>query len=126
MKATTMQITDLITASGKTGPQMTHALKVLGNGDMQLGFLRIANYFLAEGIIVGRLQGVVGGAIGVWLIFLIAKLIKDGREKSKQKEEAKAIMDAFMDYLPPKVGLVPESHVESVLTNNNIQPITEA
>ena len=129
MTATTMQIADLITASGQTGPQMTHALKVLGNGDMQQGLIRIAKFFLAEGksyINIGRLQGVVGGAAVVGLIFLIAKLIKDGREKSKQKEEAKAIMDAFKDYLPPEVGLEPESHEESVLPNNYIQPVTEA
>ncbi|AHM57666.1 hypothetical protein EAL2_808p01610 (plasmid) [Peptoclostridium acidaminophilum DSM 3953] len=126
---TTMQIADLITASGQTGPQMTHALKVLGNGDMQQGLIRIANYFQAEGksyIKVGRLQGVVVGAAGAGLIFLIAKLIKDGREKSKQQEEAKAIMDAFKDNLPPEVRQEPKSHEESVLPNNNIQHVTEA
>lgn len=129
MIATTIQITDLITASGQTGPQMTHALKVLGNGDMQQGLIRIAKFFHAEGksyIKLGRLQGVVGGAAGAGLIFLIIKLIKDGHEKSKHKEEAKAIMNAFKDYLPPEVGQEPESQEESVLPNNNIQPATDA
>lgn len=127
MTVTTMKISDFITTSGHTGPQMTHALKVLGNGDMQQGLIRIAKYSFAEGksyIKVGRLQGVVGGAAGAVLILLIAKFIKDGREKSKQQEEAKAIMDAFKDYLPPKVEQEPESHKESVLPNNNIQPVT--
>lgn len=126
MITTTMQIANLITTSGQTGPQMTHALKVLGNGDMQQGLVRIAKFFLAEGksyIKVGRLQGGVGGAAGTGLIFLIAKLIKHRREKSKQKEEAKAIMDAFKDYLPQEVGQEHESQEESVLYNNNIQPV---
>lgn len=98
MVTTPMYIANLITTGGKTGPQMTHALKVLGNGDMQQGLIRIAKFFLAEGksyIVVGRLQGVVGGAVGTGLIFLIIKLIKDRRKTSKQKEEGKAIMDAF-------------------------------
>lgn len=129
MITTAMQIANLVTTSGQTGPQMSHALKVLGNGDMQQGLIRIAKFFLAEGksyIKVGRLQGVVGGAACVGLIFLIDKLIKDGCEKSKQKEEAKAIMDAFKDYLPPEVLQEPEFQEESVLHNNNIQPVKEA
>lgn len=129
MTATTIQISYLINNSGQTGPQMTHALKVLGNGDMQQGLIRIAKYFLSEGksyIKVGRLQGVVGGAAGVGITFLIAKLIKDGREKSKHQEEAKAIMDAFKNSLPLEVAHEPKSHEESVLPNKNIQPVTEA
>lgn len=100
MITTAMQIADLITADGQTGPRMTHALKVLGNGDMQQGLIRIAKFFLAEGksyIKVGRIQGAVGVAACAGLIFLIAKLIKDGHEKSKQKEEAEAIIGAFKD-----------------------------
>jgi hypothetical protein len=125
----TMQIAALITTNGQTGPQMAHTLKVLGNGDMQQGLIRIAKSFLAEGksyIKVARLQGVVGGAAGAGLIFLIAKLIKDGHKKSKQQEEAKAIMDAFNGSLPLEVGQEPESHKESVLPSNNIQPVTES
>lgn len=107
-----MQITELITTSGQTGPQMTHALKVLGNGDMRQGLIRIAKFFLATGksyIKVARLQGVIGGAAGVGLILLIAKFIKDEREKSKHKEEAEAIMDAFKDFSPPELGQELES-----------------
>lgn len=118
MLSTTKQIEDLITASGQTGPQMTHVLKVLGDGDMQEGLIRIANYFYAEGknyIKVGRLQGVVAGATSAGLIFLITKLINDRREKSKQQEEAKAIIDAFNYCLPAEMGKEAESNKESVL-----------
>ena len=45
MITSTEQIAYIITASGQTGPQMTHALKALGNGNMQQGLIRIAKYF---------------------------------------------------------------------------------
>lgn len=129
MTSTAIQISELINNSGQTGPQMTHALKVLGNGDMQQGLIRIANYFLAESknyIKVGRLQGVAGGAAGVGLILLIIRLIKDGRKKSKHQEEAKAIMDAFKNSLTLEAEHTPEAYEVSILHNKNIQPVTES
>jgi len=116
MITSTEQIAYIITASGQTGPQMTHALKVLGNGNMQQGLIRIAKYFFAEGksyIKVGRLQGAVLGTVGGTTLtlatFMIAKQIKNRREKSKHDEEAEAIISAFTDNIPPEEGQGPET-----------------
>ena len=89
------QIANLIVQNGKTGPEMTHALKDLGEGDMQKGITRIAEYFLTESsnsLKVGRLQGTVGGVVGVGLLLLIIKLFKDSKKNSKRKEEGKVIL----------------------------------
>lgn len=87
-------INDLIKSSGKTAPKMTNALKNIGNGDMQAGIARIADYFTKEGLKVGQVRGLIGGiaiggvAVGS-LIFLIQKVVK---EHKKDKEEGEAIL----------------------------------
>ncbi len=43
MEKTGKQIIDLITDHNKSASYMTHALKILGNGNMQKGFTRIEN-----------------------------------------------------------------------------------
>lgn len=89
------QIANLIVQNGKTGAEMTHALKDLGEGDMQKGITRISEYFLAESansLKVGRLQGTAGGVVGVGLLLLIIKLFKDSKKNSKRKEEGKVIL----------------------------------
>lgn len=43
MEKTGKQIIDLITDHNKSASDMTHALKILGNGNMQKGFTRIEN-----------------------------------------------------------------------------------
>lgn len=98
-----MQIKDLMTRNGKTGPDMTHALKDLGDGDMQRGFARIAEFFHADSahsLKLGRIQGTVGGAAGFGTIFLIYKLIKGAVKNSKHKEEGKAILNCLEKNLP--------------------------
>lgn len=89
------QIANLITRNGKTGADITHALKELGGGDMQRGLTRIAEFFLADSahsLKVGRIQGVIGGAAGVGTVFLAYKLIKGAVKNSKHKKEGKAIL----------------------------------
>lgn len=71
MTTTGMQIVYLITNNGKPAPDMTHALKLLGNGSMQAGLTRIGNHFKAEisaafskGLTKGRIQGSILGILG--------------------------------------------------------------
>ena len=105
------KIADLITRNGKTGADMTHALKELGGGDMQRGLTRIAEFFLkdsANSLKVGRIQGAVGMAAGVGAIFLIYKLIKSAVKNSKHKEEGKAILNCLEKNLPEKKAVDPK------------------
>ena len=105
MKKTETQIANLITSNGKTGADMTHALKELGGGDMQRGLTRIADFFLADSaqsLKIGRIQGAVGGVAGVGTIFLVYKLIKDTVNNSKHKEEGKVILNCLEKNLPEK------------------------
>jgi len=65
------EIATLIMSNGKSAADMTHAIKVLGNGSMQEGLTRVASYFTKESAMIaakslskGRFQGVVIGAVG--------------------------------------------------------------
>lgn len=103
MNNTGSQIANLITKNGKTGADMTHALKELGDGNMQRGLTRIAEFFLADSahsLKIGRIQGAVGGAAGAGAIFLMYRLIKDNINNSKCKEEGKAILKTLEKNLP--------------------------
>ena len=105
------QITNLITGSGKTGADMTHALKELGGGNMQRGLTRIAEFFLADSaysLKVGRIQGAVGGVAGVGAIFLVYKLIKGAAKNSKYKEEGKAIHNSIKKNLTENKAFDPK------------------
>ena len=51
MTNTATQIANLMMNNGKTAADMTHAVKVLGNGSMQQGFARIGSYFTKEAAI---------------------------------------------------------------------------
>ena len=48
MNNTGKQIIDLIIDHNKSASDMTHALKKLGNRNMQKGFTRIGKYFTEE------------------------------------------------------------------------------
>lgn len=79
---------------------MTHALKHLGNGDMQKGITRISNYFTKEGIKIGEERGFIRGAAGVSGFFLLIFLIrKTMLEHQKHKAEGEAILKGLEDGL---------------------------
>lgn len=101
MNSIEIQIAYLITKNGKTGAEMTHALKDLGGGDMQKGLTRIAEFFLedsAHSLKIGRIQG----AVGVGAIFLFYKLIKSAVKNSKHIEEGKVILNCIEKNLSEK------------------------
>jgi len=99
------QINTLIKPSGKSASKMTHALKYLGNGDMQTGIERVADYFTKEGIKIGEVRGFINGTVvGVSLILLIQQVMM---EHQKHKVEGKAILkgleDGMTDYENNKI-----------------------
>lgn len=90
-------IADLLIPDGKPSPKMTHAVKFIGDGSMQNGFARIADYFTKGGERNGFKKGVVGGSIGGFaaasVIFAIGILIKNRIDKDKALEaEGTAIL----------------------------------
>lgn len=54
---TSTQILDLLTAGGQDSPDMTHALKTIGGGNMKAGLRALANFMHDQ----GRTQGVIEG-----------------------------------------------------------------
>lgn len=105
MNNTVIQITNLITRNAKTGADMTRALKEFGGGDMQRGLTRIAEFFLAESahsLKIGRIQGAIGGAAGIGVIYLVYKCIEGAVKNSKHNEEGKAILNCLEKNFPEK------------------------
>lgn len=103
MTTTGMQIVDLITDNGKPAPDMTHALKLLGNGSMQAGLTRIGNHFKAEisaafskGLTKGRIQGSILGILGTIAVGKTIALTVNKQKKSAAHEtEGKDILRAM-------------------------------
>lgn len=95
MIKTSLQIANLMSNSDLSAAEMTHNLKILGNGNMQNGFKRIGCYFSKEimeaainGVKIGRRQGFILGAssaivIGGVSVYIINKKRKD---ESLEKE----------------------------------------
>lgn len=50
----------LLASDGKTCAQITHILKILGNGSMQEGLQNFYAYAEGHGLLQGRLQGAAG------------------------------------------------------------------
>jgi hypothetical protein len=98
MSDTANQIQALITASGKSAPQMTQAFARLGGGNMQSGITRLANFLTKEGIKIGTIRGAIGGVVGTAaigsLILLIRKTVK---EHKNHKSEGEAILKELED-----------------------------
>ena len=83
------KIKEVLSETCKSAPEMTHALKIVGDGDMKTGIMIIANYFEKRGLNKGRLQGVAGTLTVVGLVGIITKVIDSNR---KNDEEGKQII----------------------------------
>ena len=87
------QILELVNTRGKSAPQMTHALKFIGDGNMENGIEKIKTYFVSEGKKIGEMTGYVKGVVFTSLVFTVAILIKEKIETDKKrKEEGQAIL----------------------------------
>ena len=87
MTNTALQIANLMTNNGKTAADMTHAVKILGNGSMQRSFSRIGDFFSSEitvssarGLRIGRIQGGIAGVLGVAVTYGFIWLLSQDKE----------------------------------------------
>ncbi len=100
MTSTATQIANLMMNNGKTAADMTHAVKVLGNGSMQQGFARIGAYFTKEAAIAAargltkrRIQGSVVGVLGSAAVGgIIAYFVNKNKKKADHEEEGRRIL----------------------------------
>ena len=100
MTNTAMQIANLMMNNGKNAADMTHAVKILGEGSMQRGFARIGEYFSAEvadatakGLMSGRIQGGIVGILGTATIGGLAWwLTRDRKAKAAHETEGRTIL----------------------------------
>lgn len=87
------QILELVNKKGKSAPQMTHALKFIGDGNMEKGLEKIKDYFTSEGKKIGEMTGCVKGVVFMSLVFTAVILIREKIEiDRKSKEEGQAIL----------------------------------
>ena len=94
MLNTSLQIANLMSNNNLSAAEMTHALKILGNGNMQNGFNRIGCYFSkeimeasAKGLTTGRIQGFVLGVSSTIIIGGVSTYIINKIQKEKELEK---------------------------------------
>lgn len=111
-------IKQLINTNGKAAPDMTHAFKNIGDGDMQRGIKKFAIYLvkvgrdqgIGQGLKMGVKSGWVKGSlttlVGVSFVIGVSLYIKDryGAYKTKKalEQEGKIIIDAIKSTVPEK------------------------
>lgn len=90
------EITDLLSDSCKAAPDMTHGLKIIGDGDMKKGVLTVAEFFKESGMKKGALLGTAGTLTAVGLIAGIKKLHTLNKEhKSKGEKIVKGLQQGI-------------------------------
>ena len=107
-----MEIANLMMDTRKSAADMTHAVKALGNGDMQRGLAQIGAYFAdeiaeaeARGLARGRIEGGVAVAIGILAVGGIIACVKHKRKKRAEHESEGQII---RDTIDGKRGVVSE------------------
>ena len=108
MTNTGKQILNLMKDNGKSAPDMTHSLKVLGNGSMQKGFARIEDFFTDEvnatakkELTKGRIQGVIGSVLGTAALGgLITLIINKKKRKAAHEAEGQEILKVMKSNTP--------------------------
>ena len=68
------KITELLSDSCKAAPDMTHSLKIIGDGDMKEGMKTIAEFFEENGMKKGALFGTAGTLTVIGLIVVVKKI----------------------------------------------------
>ena len=96
-------IKSLLFDDRQAGADMTHRLKVLGNGSMQDGMKRLATFFIKEGRMAGfkegEKSGIVKGSLGTLAIgSAIAGtwyLVEQHKQKKKHEEDGGKILNTL-------------------------------
>lgn len=87
-------VRSLVFESGKASAEMTHDLKVLGDGKMQEGIKRLALFFMEEGRERGYWQGERVGTIkGIAGTLFVGSLIAGGCWIAEQYRNSKTIKE---------------------------------
>jgi len=97
------EILNLLAKNGKSAPEFTHALKVLGDGSMQQGVERLSKYYLEDlalqkshSLRTGWVQGGIAGIVLTALTLASVAAIKHNKERQlKHAIEAEQIQDAL-------------------------------
>lgn len=99
MNNTGEEILEILTPSGKSAPEITHALKFIGNGSMEAGLSKIGDYFQKE-VKNGTMKGAIGGVIGGVILMKTVELVKKKIDESKNhKEEGEVILKGLREGL---------------------------
>ena len=112
------QIYELLEYSGKPAPDMTAALKMIGNGNMHDGLLALTDYFkkigsecgYARGMKHGEIKGIIDGSLATTGIMSV---IAGGRYLKKRIYNKKTIKKEEAIILKSLKKAVPEDHVET-------------
>lgn len=111
------QILNLMNDTNKSAPDITHALKVLGNGSMQKGLSRIRDFFRDEVGAAqnkGRIQGVIFGILGTAAFgSLIALNVYNKKKKTAHETEGQEIIKVLNSNVPAS-----ESSVDAMDSGN--------
>ena len=121
------EIFDLLDAEGQSAPDMTQALKSIGDGDMKLGIKKIAEYFHDQGCkersLMDESKGMAKATAILFGLGVLAKggiyLYKKYREKNALQEQDNAgqeIVDALKAAVPDA-----ENNGPSIQTQSEIE-----
>lgn len=83
----TAQIYELVSTTGKSAPNMTNALKSIGNGNMQDGIKSMADFFWGSGSLYGKKIGERNGWIKGSLTTIITGAVVWGGVQLKRRCE---------------------------------------
>ena len=120
MTQTGNKILELINSVGLDSSKITHALRELGDGKMQDGLRRIAEYGMKEGFRNGQKSGIgigIGiGAVAVSVSVGTYKIVTDRIAMAREHgQEGKTIAAAFIKQLPDNDRMKEDSIPEIAL-----------
>lgn len=111
MNDTKKQILELLSSRGKSAPEMTHALKFIGNGSMEAGLARISDYFSKE-VKLGTMKGALGATLVIAIIALVKKKVEENRKHNEEGEAIlKGLEKGLADFSDTNETVIPDEEV---------------
>lgn len=107
----TAEIYELVSTTGKSAPNMTNALKSIGNGNMQDGIKAMADFFWGSGSLhgkkIGERNGWIKGSIttiiagaAIWTGMQIKHIYEEKQFRKSLQENGDRIIKAMKDNTP--------------------------